>query len=229
MSMLGARPRFNFAVSVRDWLHDLRLVRNCLEAQIERLDRMEVEMDALLRRCGVGASTLAPGAQPVALNLDIQPQPDGSARFVIDGGASFSLAPRLSEVFLFLASGDKDRSAKDGLVGWRSRREIILLLEKNTGKAFTTRYLNGIVYLLKKALREAGYDARLIQTHRQKGIRFAYKGGAQSPVHSGSNAHLSPVDSSGSSGGKSIAPRAPTAQTSDPVTPATHRPGRPAE
>jgi len=185
MSMLGPRAKINISGSVRDWLHDLRLLRNCLEAQIERLDRMELEMDALMSLHGAGssASTVAPGAQPVALNLHIQPQPDGSARFVIDGGTSFSLAPRLAEVFQFLASGDKDRSAEDGLVGWRSRREIVLFLEKSTGKAFTTRYLNGMVYLLKKALREAGYDGRLIQTHRQKGIRLAYKGGTQSLLH----------------------------------------------
>ena len=178
-------PKINFIVSARDWLHDLRLVRSALEAQIERLDRLEFEMDNLMSFDGRDAGTPGPpGTQPVALTLEIQPQPDGSARIVIDGGSSLLLSPRLADVFQFLASSEKDRTAKDGLVGWRSRMEIVLFLEKHAGKAFTTRYLNGMVYLLKKALREAGYDARLIQTHRQKGVRLAYQGGTQTPVRS---------------------------------------------
>lgn len=182
--MPGPTPKINLSVSARDWLHDLRLVRSALEAQIDRLDRLELEMGRLTSLDGRDAGALAPGALSVALNLEIQPQPDGSARIVIDGGANLLLAPRLADVFQFLASSEKDRTAKDGLMEWRSRMEVVRFLEKHAGKAFTTRYLNGMVYLLKKALREAGYDARLIQSHRQKGLRFAYQGSPQIPVRS---------------------------------------------
>ena len=182
--MPGPTAKINFSVSARDWLHDLRLVRSALEAQIDRLDRLELEMDRLASLDGRDAGALAPGATPVALYLEIHPQPDGSARIIIDGGAKLLLAPRLADVFHYLASSEKDHTAKDGLPEWRSRMEIVRFLEKHAGKAFTTRYLNGMIYLLKKALHEAGYDARLIQSHRQKGVRFAYQGSPQTPVRS---------------------------------------------
>jgi hypothetical protein len=182
--LVGAGPKVNLAASVRDLLHDVRLIRNCLEAQLERLDRIELELSQLVpcsRAAGQNAPALESG--PVAHNLEIRRLPDGSVKFAIDGGSSFSLGPRLAEVFQFLASGDKNRNGSDALVGWRSRMEVSAFLEKHSGKLFRTSYINGMVYLLKKALRKAGYDAKLIQTHRQKGIRLAYKPSTQRPPH----------------------------------------------
>jgi hypothetical protein len=115
----------------------------------------------------------------VAHNLDIQPQPDGSAEMMIDGGRKFFLGPRLAEVFKFIASAGKDGAGEDPLVGWRSRQEILKFLSDSTGEEFRKQYVNNMVHLLKKALRKAGYDRGLIQTNRQKGIRFALKRGAQ--------------------------------------------------
>jgi hypothetical protein len=162
-----ATPRINFGASRRDLLHDVRLVRTSLEAQVERLDRIECYLELLSGIHTTGAR------DPVAYNLDIQQRADGSVEFAIDGGDKFSLGPRLAEVFQFLASGDKDRSEKDALVGWRSRTEIIKFLEESTGKSFRTNYVNNMVHLLKEALRKAGYDRGMIQTHRQKGVRLA--------------------------------------------------------
>jgi len=153
------KPRFNVIESLRDLLHDLRLVRNALEAQIERIDRLEYEIKALVRGSGAGAGPFG-GSTPVAHNLMIDSQPDGSVRFAIDGGKSFTLPPRLAEVFLFLASGEKGASDDDALVGWRSRTEI-------------SAFQGG----RRKALRTALYNPKLIQTHRQKGVRLAYKRG----------------------------------------------------
>jgi hypothetical protein len=175
-----ATPRINFGASIRDLLHEVRLIRSALEAQIERLDRIERDLVFLSGIRTTGAGNLPPsGTGPVAYNLDMKQRADGSVELVIDGGDRFSLGPRLAEVFQFLASGDKDRSGKDPLAGWRSRTEIIEFLEKHTGKRFSKNYVNGMVYLLKKALTKARYDRGLIQTHRQKGVRLAYKRGAQ--------------------------------------------------
>lgn len=187
-----AIPRFNIGASVQDLLQEVRLIRKCLEAQIERLDRAEYELSVLVKTLGADArNPVAFDKGPVAHNLDVQQHPDGSIEFAIDGGDRFSLGPRLAEVFQFLASGDRDRSGKDALVGWRSRTEIIEFLEASTGKRFTRNYVNSMVYLLKKALRDAGYDHKLIQTHRQKGIRLAYKHGAQGPPHPWPDAYSS--------------------------------------
>ena len=172
------KPRFNVIESLRDLLHDLRLVRNALEAQIERIDRLEYEIKALVRGSGAGAGPFGGwGSTPVAHNLMIDSQPDGSVRFAIDGGKSFTLPPRLAEVFLFLASGEKGASDDDALVGWRSRTEISAFQGGRRGRAITRNYVNGMVYLLRKALRTALYNPKLIQTHRQKGVRLAYKRG----------------------------------------------------
>lgn len=173
-------PRFNVDATVRDALHELRLVRNCLEAQIERLDRLERELAALLcsRRDGA-QSDLIFGPGQVAHNLEIEQRADGSAVVAIDGGRKFILARQLAEFFQFIASGGKDPSGKDPLVGWRTRTEILDFLAEAYDKGFQPRYINNLVHRLKCALRKAGYDFNLIQCHRQKGVRFAFKRGAR--------------------------------------------------
>ena len=188
-------PRFNVPASFRDALHELRLVRSSLEGQIDRLDRLEQELVTLSRSCsgGIGGGPPSDLGQ-VAYNLEIQSRPDGSAVVVIDGGRKFVLAQQLSEVFRFIASGDKDRSGSDPLVGWRSRSEILDFLADSAGRSYEPRYVNNLVHRLKKALRKADYDRNLIQTNRQKGVRFAFKRGARIQLE------VSPLD-----GGKPVA------------------------
>jgi hypothetical protein len=184
-----AIPGINAGALRRDLLHEVRLVRTSLEAQIERLDRIEYKLSVLPEIQDQRARNLVSYyTGPVAYDLDIHHHSNGSVEFAIDGGKSFSLGPQLAEVFKFLASGERDRSGKDALVGWRSRTEILRSLEEATGRKFRRPYVNNIVYLLKKALTKAGYDRGLIQTHRQKGIRLAYKRGAQGPLGTSASA-----------------------------------------
>lgn len=171
-------PRFNIGASTRDWIHEVRLVRGCLEGQIERLDRLERELVALLdSRAGGVEKQFILDQGHVAHNLHLRPCSDGSLEISIDGGSKLALGPRLAEVFQLLASGNKDSSGKDPLVGWRSRAEISKFLQGAMGRSTRASYVNNLVHLLRKALRSAGYDRSLIQTHRQKGVRFALKGG----------------------------------------------------
>ncbi|MGD0736465.1 MAG: hypothetical protein ABR976_15025 [Terracidiphilus sp.] len=176
----GVMPRYNIGATIRDALHEIRLLRNCLEGQIDRLDRVERELAALISGCTDRADSRIPnGLGQVAHNLEMQPHANGSAVVSIDGGREFILARQLAEVFEFIATGDKDRSGKDSLVGWRLRTEILAFLENSAGRRFHPRYVNNLVNRLKYALRKAGYDSSLIQTHRQKGVRFAIKRGAR--------------------------------------------------
>lgn len=178
-------PRINYAASTRDLLHEVRLIQASLGAQIDRLEGIERDLQILLRTCSAGdARTIVSGADQVAYNLHTRPLPDGSVEIAIDGGAKFSFGPRLADVFQFFASGDKDRSGKDPLVGWRSRADIIRFLEESMGRIPRASYVNNLVHLLKRSLRRAGYDPSLIQTHRQKGVRFALKVGARGPQDS---------------------------------------------
>jgi hypothetical protein len=178
-----AKPRINYDASIRMLVHDVRVTRANLAAQMTRLDRIEYDLVSLLQACapfeikGAGG-----GSTRVAHNLDMRHRADGSVEVAIDGGGKILLGPRLAEVFQFLATGSKDLSGKDPLVAWRSRDEIVKFLQAGAGKPFRKEYVNNMVHLLKEALRKAGYDRSLIQTHRQKGIRLAYKGGA--PVQS---------------------------------------------
>ncbi len=183
-------PRFNLALSFRDALHEVRLVRSCLEGQIDRLDRLERELVDLSRSCSGGVACGPPvDLGQVAYNLEIQPRPDGSAVVSIDGGRKFVLAQQLAEFFRFIASGEKDGSGSDPLVGWRSRSEILDFLADSGERNYEARYINNLVHRLKDALQEAKYNRNLIQRNRQKGVRFAFKRGARIELE------ISPLDS----------------------------------
>lgn len=175
-----AEPRINQRASLRDLLHELRLVRTCLDAQADRVDLVYRDLVFLagLQPASGGVPPVA-CPEPVVYNLRAQGRADGTVEFAIDGGTKFALGPRLAEVFLFLASGEKDSGGEDSLVGWRSRIEVLRFLEQSAGRSFSPSYVNNIVNLLRDALRDAKYDRGLIQTHRQKGIRLAYKRGAE--------------------------------------------------
>jgi hypothetical protein len=177
--MQVAEPRINYRASIRDLLHDVRLIQSCLDAQADRLSRIagDLKFMAELQASGGGLPPVA-DAEPVVYNLRAVDLSDGHVEFTIDGGSKFSLGPRLAEVFLFLASGEKDSAAQDPLVGWRTRSNVLRFLEQRAGRTFPDRYVNNIVNLLRDALRDAQYDRSLIQTHRQKGIRLAFKRGA---------------------------------------------------
>jgi hypothetical protein len=176
----AAGPRLRLDESIRDMLHEVRLVRACLGSQIDRLDRMELYLTTMQGgRIATGSGQPAPAPERVAHNLEIGFRHDGFGVVSIDGGRKFVLAPQLAEVFRFIATGDRGRSEKDPLVGWRSRDEIREFLADSEGRSYTQRYVNNLVHRLRQALRQAGYDLNLIQSHRQKGVRFAFKRGAK--------------------------------------------------
>lgn len=200
---------------LRYLLHEIVLVRNSFDVQVDRVMIMKNSLDVQAKRIdsierelkkvieaylnGVarppelgGYNTQEFAMDPVAHNLIAQPRHDDSLEVTIDDGETFSVPRRLAQVFSLIVSGGKDPTGKDPLVGWRSRTEIVAFLEKNTGKRFSKRYINQMIYLLKCALREAGYNPKLIQTHRQKGVRLALKPGALGPLHRWGSADSSP-------------------------------------
>ncbi|MGO8757451.1 MAG: hypothetical protein ACLQG3_04935 [Terracidiphilus sp.] len=174
--------RVNLEASLRILLHDTRLLRSALEAQVVRLERIELDLVTLQRALfsASGHKPPAPGVgQEVAYNLRVDPRPNGSSAFSIDGGAEFTLPPRLAEVFQFIASGEKDSAGDDPLVGWRNRPDIKAFLEQRTGKSVSAGYVNSLVNLLRNSLGGAGYERGLIQTHGRLGVRLALKRSAQ--------------------------------------------------
>jgi len=168
-------PRINVPQSARDMLHEVRLTRSNLEAQVERLEQIDAWLVILAKLAGLNLP--APrvlGTAPLAYSLFVKPRPDGSAEFSIDGGSGFVLGPRLAGFFKFMASGSS-APGDDGHGNWRSRAETVQFLRESAAREVPARYVNNLVHLLRKALRKAGYDRNLIQTHRQKGVRLALK------------------------------------------------------
>lgn len=170
-------PRFNTEATLRDWRRVIRLIAGALEAQIVRLERLEVEVTIFGASPSsvVSGTCITPSSEPVARNMLVEMHPDGHATIAIDGGNPFKLAPQLAEVFLFLASGDQEPGSKDPLVGWRSREQILEFLARSADRTLRPRYINNLVHRLKEALQRAGYSGKLIQINRRKGVRLSYK------------------------------------------------------
>lgn len=159
--------------SIRELLHRLLLVEGALDQQIERVSWVAYQLKTLLGKGIVGRDNLpSSGMSQVARSLRIEEHHDGSVVFAIDSSQKFSLAPRLADLLQFLASADVDKGdGRGALIGFRSRREILVHLEKTAGRTFRAQYVNNLVNLLKKSLRK--YDQRsLILTSRPKGVRF---------------------------------------------------------
>jgi hypothetical protein len=116
-----------------------------------------------------------PYSIPIAHNLDIQTRYDDSLAVSINGGTQFILGRRLAGVFLFIAFGDADCGDGEDLVGWRSREAIMKSLKNFAGRRLRISYVNNLINLLKKKLKKYGYDANLIQSHREQGYRFAVR------------------------------------------------------
>lgn len=169
-------PRINIGASIRELRRKLRLVLGILDALTDKVAEIERDLAVMERARNVCPDGPPPPVDdPIAYNLEIRTRANGSVEVTIDGGEKFSLGPRLAEVFRFLASGDKERGGNDELVGWRSRAEINKFLNDSTGKQLRACYVNNLVHLLRMALSKAHYDSKLIQSHRQKGYRFALK------------------------------------------------------
>jgi hypothetical protein len=111
-------------------------------------------------------------AEAGAHSLEIKPRADGRAEVRIDGGKRFTLPPLLADVLRILAidNGPTD----DDLVGWKTPDEVAILLTKNSGKQFKKHAVTQNVYRLRKALfAQGGANPFLVQTNRQRGVRFA--------------------------------------------------------
>ena len=170
-----ATPRFNVGATARDWLHELRLMRSCLDAQMGRICRLERELVILIRASDTSENRVIAGEDPIACNLAIHWRSDGYAAISIDGGAKFLLPPQLAVVFALISADKTASRGRDPLVSWHSREEIAGHLSRHLHRPVAVSYVNNLVHRLRKALRQAGYDTKLIQTHRLKGVRFAYK------------------------------------------------------
>ena len=102
---------------------------------------------------------------------------DGSASFLIDGNL-VKLPPLLAATLEHLASPEGKN--EDSLVPWKSRTSIRKWLAgRKAGKEIRPQYVNKLMHDLRARLRSAGLDPMLVQSHRQKGVRFAVSLGSR--------------------------------------------------
>jgi hypothetical protein len=177
----GGTPRINIATTCEYWRRELRQMVGALERLVDRIEQLEQEISSLQSGCAsrtVDGNGQGPhGSEPTVYAIDVHKLSNGSIEIALDGGRRFKLPPQLAEVFLFIACGEKSSDHQDPLVGWRSRKEILECLAKSSGRIYKQRFVNNLIHRLKDALSRAGYSRCLIQTHRRRGVRLAYRRG----------------------------------------------------
>jgi hypothetical protein len=166
---------------IRDLRRRLRLALGSLDALTGKIEEIEKNLATL--ECSLvfdfGGIRTADEI-PIAHNLDIRSRHYGYIEVSLDGGKWFTLGRRLAEVFLLIATGNKECSGSDDLVGWRSKDEIHTFIQASAKRPLRRSYVNNLINLLKNKLFKAGYNRDLIQVDRQKkGIRLALKSGAR--------------------------------------------------
>jgi hypothetical protein len=166
---------------IRDLRRRLRLALGSLDALTGKMEEIEKDLAILECTLVIDSGRIRESEEsPVAYNLDIRSRHYGYIEVSLDGGKWLSLNRRLAEVFLLIATGTKECSGSDDLVGWRSRDEIHAFIQASAKRPLRSSYVNNLINLLKNKLFKAGYARDLIQVDRQKrGIRLALKSGAR--------------------------------------------------
>lgn len=122
---------------------------------------------------------LAAEAARGAGSIETLPLPDGSTKFIIDGLRSVSLTP-MPAALLSILIADTGPS-EDGLVAWKSRREVARRLAHATGQPMKRGTLNNLVYRLREALHGQALHPDFICRDRRRGLRFALRRTAREP------------------------------------------------
>lgn len=127
---------------------------------------------------------LAPAIEPVpqkrhgACDLQVWEDDNGQWSFSFDLQERFPLQARLAKALIFLATEAGDDSSGDGLLGFRTRADLLAHLQKTAkpGKVILRRYVNNVTGLLRAALiKHTGRD--LIGANDEWGVRLLLKRG----------------------------------------------------
>jgi len=95
-----------------------------------------------------------------ALSLDIDRHADWSAEVSVNGRQAFRLRPQLAALLIVLVAA---ADATDGREGWRTKAELATALGRLTGHEVEPGNVTKMVHRLRRALRSARENSRLIQ------------------------------------------------------------------
>ena len=159
-------------------LRNARLIRSNLAAQIDRLDRVEMEL-TVLSSWAAGEDHLGawiaekPGS--MIHHLAIQNNPNDSIDVEINLWLPFHLSPSLAGSFC--SSRSPPRCLVEDLrfpLGIHETRLSAFSNNVCRGRFARIRRIKTI-HSLRKVLSAAGYDPGLIQSHQEKGVRLAFR------------------------------------------------------
>lgn len=131
-------------------------------------------------RSGSGTAEGAPQirkAEPSVNSLSLIFKPGGKAILQIEGRQQVLLAPRLGALMAALTVND--RPSPDGLIAWRSDKDILADIQRRTGKQQTRNDFKQLIYLLRRELKQHGENPWLVMRHAKLGSRFALQRGGK--------------------------------------------------
>jgi hypothetical protein len=188
--MGGTKGRLD-AGRIVEWARDLgrRITRLC--NRVSRLEELLAELEFDFEQFAgalSGAPVLVPqGCRPLrragapddwatvqrgVSALEVARYADESAHVRIDGSEPMKLARALANLLDALA---RERSSSDHIVGWKAIDEVVAELSAREGKAVGRHAVINRVWRLRRALIRAGLSPGFVQSHPDRGVRFAVR------------------------------------------------------
>lgn len=161
----------------------LRLLR-LLESLFREADALQQLVELVTRVISAGlipgidprpAPALRSTGTPVARDLEVKRCDEGYFEFTFHVDffvmkKPLRLVAQLGGLLNFLTQGAPGR---DGLVGWRTEKEVHEFVAGISATRKPRKYTNGLMYRLRQALADAGLETCMIQRNPALGIRFA--------------------------------------------------------
>lgn len=168
----NTKPRINRARSRDDVIRDIRRINELSERVLDELCAISrAEGPSQRRRSPRPAEPMGP--VPAVHNVHLQETSAGGAVLSFDGGKQITLPPTLAGLITVLVS-DAGPSP-DGFMAFKSFDLMGWLLEKRFGRGFSHHNISQLLTRLRKALRNAGLDPRLIESSPKLGVRLRLK------------------------------------------------------
>jgi hypothetical protein len=191
---MGASDGRSDADRVVAWARDFerRITRLCnrISRLEESLAELEFDFKQFVHRLSGAPGLVLQGRRPprhmpgpddfalVVSSLVVARQADESAYVRIDGSEPIKLARALANLLEALA---RERVSSDHLVGWKPIDVVVAELSAREQRPVGRRAVINRMWQLRTALLTAGLSAGFVQSHPDKGVRFAKRA---TPAHS---------------------------------------------
>lgn len=147
-----------------------------LEELVEEVDRRPAGSAATVSetgpRAGYDRAALRRMAESGVVSVKIERRADGSAHVRIGPHVTLDLPPMLADLMEILCRDCGPGS--DGIVGWKRRDEVRVLLSKKADREITDHALTHAIYRLRRELvARGGVNPFLLQTSARGELRFA--------------------------------------------------------